>query len=96
MRNRHNRELAWKWLQDNWGWIEKTFEGDKSYDSFPRYAASCFNTAKLSAEYKAFFEPKKDNVALHRNIILGLEELDSRVAWLERDQAPVTKFFSAS
>jgi aminopeptidase N len=96
MRNRHNRELAWKWLQDNWGWIEKTFEGDKSYDSFPRYAASCFNTAKLSAEYKVFFEPKKDNVALHRNIVLGVEELDSRVAWLERDKAPVTKFFSAS
>jgi aminopeptidase N len=96
LRNRYCRRQAWDWLRDNWAWIEKTFEGDKSYDSFPRYAASSFNTRKLYEEYKTFFEPLKDNVALSRNIALGIEELDSRIKWLERDQAAVTDFFAQS
>jgi len=93
LRNRYGREQAWSWLRDNWGWIEKTFAGDKSYDSFPRYAASTFNTRKLFEEYKAFFEPKQSDIALTRNIALGIEELSSRVAWLERDITPVQAFF---
>lgn len=95
LRNRFNRELAWQWLRDNWEWIEKTFEGDKSYDSFPRYAASVFNTRKLFDEYKEFFEPKLTDVALSRNISLGIEELASRVAWLQRDQQAVEAYFKS-
>jgi aminopeptidase N len=94
LRNRYGREHAWQWLRDGWSWIEKTFEGDKSYDSFPRYAASSFNTRKLYDEYVAFFDPLKDNVALNRNIVLGIEELDSRVKWLERDVDSVRDFFA--
>lgn len=93
LRNRYSRTLAWNWLRDNWTWIEKTFAGDKSYDNFPRYAASTFNSRALFEEYKTFFEPKRDNVALERNISLGIEELTSRVTWLERDLKPVQKFF---
>jgi aminopeptidase N len=96
LRNRYNRQLAWDWLRDNWQWIEKTFEGDKTYDSFPRYAASAFNTRKLYDEYRQFFDPLKSNVALTRNITLGIEELDSRVKWLERDIEAVRDFFAGA
>lgn len=93
MRNRFVRRMAWDWLRDNWGWIEETFKGDKSYDNFPRYAASAFNTQQLLNEYKTFFEPMKHVPALTRNIELGIEELDSRVVWLTRDLASVQQFF---
>jgi len=94
LRNRYGRQQAWDWLRDNWSWIEKTFEGDKGYDSFPRYAASAFNTRKLFEEYKAFFEPKASDIALTRNITLGIEELSTRVTWLERDLSDVQTFFA--
>ncbi len=93
LRNRYNRQLAWDWLRAEWPWIEKTFEGDKTYDNFPRYAASTFNTVALAEEYKTFFVPLLDNVTLNRNITLGIEELASRIPWLERDLSAVQNFF---
>lgn len=96
LRNRHAREQAWEWLQQSWSWIEETFGSDKSYDNFPRYAASAFNTGKLYESYQQFFGPMQDQIALARNITLGLEEIQNRVAWLERDLADVKAFYSAS
>ncbi|MEK7153161.1 MAG: M1 family aminopeptidase, partial [Patescibacteria group bacterium] len=95
LRNRYSRTQAWKWLRDNWCWIEKTFGSDKSYDYFPRYAASAFSTRQLLQEYKEFFEPMKDQPALTRNIVMGIEELENRVAWLERDLGAVQTYFTA-
>jgi aminopeptidase N len=94
MRNRYNQEQAWQWLRDNWGWIEKTFGGDKSYDSFPRYAASTFNTRERFEEYKVFFEPMASQPALTLNITLGIEELQGRIAWIERDLDAVVAYFA--
>ena len=96
MRNRHAREAAWRWLRDNWQWIEQTFSGDKTYDNFPRYAAACFNTRALLEEYKAFFGTKQDIPALSRNILMGIEELENRVVWLERDLGGVQQYFADS
>jgi len=93
LRNRHVRLLAWKWVQDNWDWIKKTFEGDHHYDYYPRYIASSFNTEKLANEYKAFFEPKLSEIALKQNISLGIEELNTRIAWIKRDLPAVQNFF---
>ncbi|HEX9153603.1 MAG TPA: ERAP1-like C-terminal domain-containing protein, partial [Candidatus Saccharimonadales bacterium] len=95
LRSRYSRKQSWKWLRDNWDWIEKTFSGDKSYDYFPRYAASAFNTRPLMEEYKDFFGPKKDQVVLARNITMGIEEIGNRVAWLERDLACVQNYFKS-
>jgi len=94
MRNRYGREAAWKWLRDNWTWIEKTFGGDKSYDNFPRYAASSFNTRKLLEEYHDFFSPMQDQPALNRNITMGIEELENRISWIERDLSGISTFFA--
>lgn len=94
LRSRFARDQSWQWLRDNWGWIEKAFAGDKSYDYLPRYAASAFSTQKLLDEYKEFFGPMQDQPALSRNIIMGIEELTNRVAWLERDIDAVRSYFS--
>jgi aminopeptidase N len=95
LRNRYNQAQAWDWLRDNWGWIEQTFARDKSFDYFPRYAAVAFSTRQRLEEYKAFFEPLKHWTVLQRNITMGVEELENRVAWLERDIAAVSIFFKA-
>jgi aminopeptidase N len=93
LNNRCARTTTWDWLRENWAWIEKTFAHDQTYDMFPRYAASAFSTVRLLSEYKAFFEPKQNQPALIRNIAMGVEEIENRVAWLERDLATVKKFF---
>lgn len=95
MRNRYNQAQAWQWLRDNWQWIEQTFAGDKSYDTFPRYAAGSFNTRQRFEEYREFFLPMADVPLLSRNITMGIEELESRVAWIERDLAAVQDYFNA-
>lgn len=94
LRNRYTRDVAWDWFKRNWGWIEKTFKEDQTYDSFPRYAASAFNTRYFLEEYKAFFGPKTSQQALARNIAMGIEEIENRVVWLERDLAAVQAYFT--
>lgn len=95
MRNRYTQEPAWQWLRDNWQWIEDTFSTDKSFDYFPRYAASALNTRQCLEEYRAFFTPLQHWPQLSRNIDMGIEELENRIAWIERDAHDVKDFFTA-
>lgn len=95
MRNRYVRDIAWDWMVAEWTWIEETYGNDKSYDYMPRYAASACNTRQWAIKYKEFFEPKQDQIVLKRNIVIGIEEIDNRIKWLERDLPNVAKFFTA-
>lgn len=85
LRNRYARQATWQWMVDNWSWIEKNFEGDKSYDDFARYSASVFATEAWLDTYRTFFEPKMGKTALRRAIEIGLVEIESRAQWLARD-----------
>ncbi len=96
LRNRYTQKETWQWMRQNWSWIEKTFSTDKSFDYFPRAAAIAFNTRKLVDEYKDFFLPLRHLPALTRNVDMGIEELESRIAWLERDNKAVLDFFRAN
>jgi aminopeptidase N len=91
IRTRDARNKAWQWARDNWDWIDKTFGGDKSYDDYPRYAASALVTRQHLEEYKDFFDPKKEIVALTRVITMGISELEGRVELIERDKPAVQK-----
>ena len=91
LRNRYARNAMWQWGRDNWHWMEETFGGDKSYDAFPRYVASCLTTTAQLQEYKDFFVPLMDQIALKRNIELGIVELSSKIAHIARDEAAVRK-----
>lgn len=93
LRNRYTRATAWDWMVANWNWLEETFSNDKSYDYLPRYAASCVNTREYQQKFRDLFESKQDQVALTRNITMGMAEIETRVTWLERDLASVQKFF---
>lgn len=87
LRNRWSRQAAWDWLTSNWHWIEENFASDKSYDNYPRYAASVFSTNEWQKAYVDFFTPQMKVTALKRNIELGIEEIAGRVDWRERDEA---------
>ncbi|HEX8226490.1 MAG TPA: M1 family metallopeptidase [Candidatus Saccharimonadales bacterium] len=94
MRNRYVRDTGWNWMTSQWAWLEETYKNDKSYDYLPRYAASACNTRETADRFRAFFEPKQEQVALKRNIMVGLEEIENRVTWLERDLDSVQQFFA--
>lgn len=93
LRNRHTRETAWQWIEKNWQWIENTYKDEATYDGWPRYAASVCNTKEWLKRYEAFFGPKREQIALKRNIDIGIEEISNRVEWLRRDLASVQQFF---
>lgn len=93
MNNRHTRQTAWAWMEANWQWIEDTYKDEATYDHWPRYAASVCNTRDWANKYKKFFKPKQNQLALERNIGIGIEEIDNRVNWLNRDLESVQKFF---
>jgi len=86
---RDSRPAAWQWIRDNWDWVEKTFGGDKSYDDYPRYSASALTTRKQLEEFREFFGPMQDILALSRAITVGTGEIEGRVALIERDKDAV-------
>ena len=93
LRNKYSTELAWKWLKDNWNWVETTYGDDKSYDRFARYSAMVFSKPRQLAEFKTFFEPKS-NTALERAIKLGIEEIEGRIAWRQANEPAVKSWLN--
>lgn len=85
LRNRFGRAYMWQWTRDNWEWIAKTFKGDSHYDMLPRYVASSLVSAGQLEEFKTFFGPFENEVALARNIRIGYTELEGIVKLIEED-----------
>ena len=94
LRNKYTREITWEWLKENWDWIMETFASSKSYDYFPRYAASFMNSKKWLEEYKNFFTPMLSNPSLQRTIKIGIKEIEARIAWRTRDEQKIINWFA--
>ena len=94
LRNRYGRELAWEWMRNNWGWVEKTYGSDKSYDIFPRVTANILSTPTQLKEYEAFFAPFEHDLALKRAITIGKSEIRARIDWLASDKQAVVDLLS--
>ena len=92
LRNLKTRELAWKWLREKWKLIEEKFDGDKSYNDFPRYSGAILRTEKQLQEFKEFFEPLKNDPSLTRAIEMGEREIAGRVDLIKRDKTAIDKF----
>lgn len=89
LRNRYGREAAWRWMRDQWSWIEQTFASDKSHDYFPRYAAMLLMTRQQLAEYREFFTPLRRDQSLVRAIDMGILDLEGKLDLIDRDKAAV-------
>ncbi|KXT77338.1 M1 family metallopeptidase [Streptococcus sp. DD13] len=82
-------ETSWRWAQENWDWLEQTLGGDMSFDRFVTIPTAVFKTEKRLEEYKKFFEPKRDNLALSRNITMGIKAIAARVSLVDAQKARI-------
>ena len=90
------QEAVWTWARENWDWIKAALGGDMSFDSFVISPAVVFKTEKRLAEYKAFFEPQLDDMAISRNISMGIKEIAARVELVKREKEAVEKAIRAT
>lgn len=79
----------WTWARENWAWIKSVLGGDMSFDKFVIYPANSFKTAERLAEYKAFFEPQLDDMAISRNIAMGIKEISARLDLISTSKVAV-------
>lgn len=86
IRNPYIREVIWQYIQTNWQWIESVLGDSKSFDYLPIYCASAFNSAAWEKKYHDFFEPKRQQKTLERNILVGYADIAARVAWRQREE----------
>lgn len=91
--NRFARQSTWKWMIDNWVWLEKTIGNDLSFYRFPMYAANAFSDRNFIKHFKQFFDQHSSS-ALERSINQGIETLTWQSAWKERDLVHVKQFFN--
>lgn len=91
IRNSDVRATTLQWLESNWPWVEKTYGGDKSYDTFIRYTASGLMTRDELGIFSQLFTPMLNQPALTRTIELGIREIEGRVELIERDLDAVKK-----
>lgn len=81
--------LAWNWACQNWDWIVDALGGDMSFDKYIIYPANSFHRRDQLQAYKEFFQPKVEDMAMQRNILMGINEIEARVALMERDREQV-------
>ena len=79
----------WNWACENWDWITSALGGDMSFDKFVIYPANTFKTPERLEEYKAFFEPQLDDIAISRNITMGIKEISARINLINTSKAAV-------
>jgi aminopeptidase N len=92
MQNPTARQATWQWVHGNWSWIEHNFAMDLHFNAFARYSAEVFSTREELEQYKRFFEPLQHNRALGRDITKGIEVVESRVLWRERDLETIAAY----
>ncbi|WP_019780967.1 M1 family metallopeptidase [Streptococcus sobrinus] len=80
---------VWNWSKENWEWIKSALGGDMSFDKFVIYPSNYFKAEEALADYKTFFEPKLDDMAISRNITMGIKEIAARVALIQQEKAAV-------
>lgn len=85
------QEKVWTWARNDWDWIKTALGGDMSFDKFVIIPASLFKTEEHLAEYKAFFEPQLSDMALSRNIAMGIKDIQSRIDLIARNKEAVAQ-----
>ena len=84
-----SQDRVWDWARSNWDWIKGALGGDMSFDRYVIFPANIFKTQEKLEEYKAFFEPQLDDIAISRNIKMGIKEIAARVELINREKEAV-------
>ena len=91
MMNKHSRTETWRWLRENWDYIQKTYSSDQSFDSFPRHAAEGLSNKTELEEFREFFREFRENPALKRTIAMGENDISSRMEWIAQNHESLAK-----
>ncbi|MCC9903465.1 aminopeptidase, partial [Streptococcus agalactiae] len=89
LKNSFTQQSVWEWAQENWEWIKATLGGDMSFDKFVIYPSSSFKTEERLEQYKNFFEPQLSDMAISRNISMGIKEISARVLLITKQKEEV-------
>ncbi len=79
-----NRYETWRWLVENWSWIESTFGSDKSYDRLLQYCGNYLATRKELEEFVKFVSDQRDIPSLARSIAIAEKQIAARVSVIEQ------------
>lgn len=91
MNNPHGREVAWTHFKRSWHEIERR-HGQGGH-LFPRFISplSHFTTRQKAAEIIMFFK-KNPPTGTERTVEQVLEQIESNVAWIDRDRQELTLY----
>lgn len=87
-RNMQIQGEVMEWLTKHWDDVKK-MGGEKSLESYPRYAASAIRTEEMHKKWREFFEPMMNDPALKRAIEVGKREIEARLALIKHDAKAV-------
>jgi aminopeptidase N len=91
--NRHAKHAAWRWIQDNWQWLDDNLGNDLSFYRIPVYVARSFSDDSFLDEYNAFFKAHM-KPAFDRSVKQGIETIQWQAAWKHRDLKEIKAFFT--
>ena len=84
--NHSGRELAWRFLKDNWDELDRRY-GEGGFALMRLVSiGSLFSTEEKRQEVEEFFETHPAPAA-ERTIRQGLERMDINIAWLGKNRA---------
>ncbi|WP_208422895.1 M1 family metallopeptidase [Latilactobacillus fragifolii] len=86
-----SQQATWDWIRNDWQWLEDTVGGDMEFTTYITAIAAIFKTPERLAEFKAFFEPKRNIPGLTREITMDIKVIESRVALIEDQKAAVNE-----
>ncbi|HVW23401.1 MAG TPA: M1 family metallopeptidase [Candidatus Saccharimonadales bacterium] len=95
MRNYYSRDLAWQWLGESWKYLTGLFGGGKHMEYFIWYGSGPLSTPEWEKSFHDFFTPLLDEPGLQRNIQIAFGEIATRVAWRQREEASLKKYFAS-
>ncbi|MBS9335079.1 M1 family metallopeptidase [Fructobacillus sp. M1-13] len=85
------QDAAWAWFQENWDWLVDRLGGDMSFSSYITVIARIFKTREKLDEFNAFFEDKKNQPGIAREIVVDAQMIENRVKLVEEQEAAVAK-----
>ncbi|MDJ1648187.1 M1 family metallopeptidase [Mycoplasma phocimorsus] len=84
-----SQDIAWNWLVENWNWIQEKLGGDMSFDSFVVQPGAILKTQEKLDQFKEFFTPKLNNLAISRSIKMSINQIEARVALINKEKESV-------
>ena len=97
-RNEESKASLWKWVQEEWSWLSKTYGTDiMTLSQLPKYLAASFigrGAAGTLNDYLTFFNSCKEKSFIDRSIKQGAESIQIAEQWVEADREALNKYLN--